>query len=286
MAEYRVNLDIYNGPLDLLLYLIRRDEVDIYDIPIARITAQYVEYIDLLKTIDLDAAGEFMVMAATLMEIKSVLLLPSPETTEGESPDAADPRLTLVHQLLEYKKYKDLAHDLDDSAAAQATQYPRSQADLVKLHDEMRHQQEYDLEGLQIWDLFDAFQRLMKATLAGRRIHEVIQDDTPIDVYEADILDRSQHEQPLMFEAVFAGRTSRSEMVGLFLAMLELIRMKLVRVEQEQALGPIYIFPLTAEPAQLAVAHAISSGINRLPSDINKDKAQPDLPDAPPNPPA
>jgi segregation and condensation protein A len=274
MAEYRVNLDIYNGPLDLLLYLIRRDEVDIYDIPISRITTQYLDYVDLLKTIDLDAAGEFMVMAATLMEIKSALLLPSQETPEGETQESGDPRLTLVHQLLEYKKYKDFARDLDESAAQQAAQYPRSQADLAKLHDELRQQQEYDLEGLQIWDLFDAFQRLMKATLAGKRLHEVIHDDTPIDVYEADILDRAQHEQPLTFASVFAGRTSRSEMVGLFLAMLELIRLKLVRVEQEQVLGPIYIFALTAESAQIAVAHAISAEINRLPSDINKDKAQ------------
>jgi segregation and condensation protein A len=279
MADYRVNLDMYNGPLDLLLYLIRRDEVDIYDIPITRITTQYLEYVDFLKAVDLDAAGEFMVMAATLMEIKSAMLLPAPEMPEGDAAEAADPRLTLVQQLLEYKKFKDVARELDASAAEQAVKYPRSQADLAALHDELKHQQEYDLEGLQIWDLFDAFQRLMKATLAGRRTHEVIYDDTPIDIYEADVLDRAQHQQPLTFAAVFEGRNNRSELVGLFLALLELIRLKLVRVEQETSLGPIYIFPLTDEPAQTAVAHAISAEINRLPSDINKDKARDRHPD-------
>ena len=109
--DYQVQLDVFHGPLDLLLFLIRRDEVDIYDIPIASVTAQYIEYVDTIKSIDPNVAGEFLVMAATLMEIKSRLLLPQTETTPGE--EAADPRRELVRQLIEYRKTKDAAGHLD-----------------------------------------------------------------------------------------------------------------------------------------------------------------------------
>ena len=269
MPEYRVKLDIYNGPLDLLLYLIRRDEVDINDIPIAGVTEQYLQYVEVIKEIDIDLAGEFLVMAATLMEIKSAMLLPRGEVGEDEEEDFGDPWLELVRQLLEYKKYKDLAGDLGESAQEQSQRFGRSAADLQRLRDQQRTEQELDVESLQIWDLFAAFNRLMQATLAARRGHEVIHDDTPIDVYETDVLDRAQKEKPLTFEAVFAGR-SRSEMIGLFLALLELIRQKLVRVEQEQAFEAIYIFALTTEPAHIAVAHAVSADIDQLPSELNR----------------
>lgn len=267
MSDYRVKLDIYNGPLDLLLYLIRRDEVDINDIPIARITEQYLEYVDLLKEFDIDMAGEFLVMAATLMEVKSAMLLPRGEVEGEEEEDLGDPRLELVRQLLEYKKYKDVAGGLGESAQEQAQRFGRSTADLRRLRDEQRMEQELDVESLQIWDLFAVFSRLMQATLAQQRGHEVIQDDTPIDVYEVDLLDRAQKENPLTFEAVFVGR-SRGEMIGLFLALLELIRQNLVRVEQEAAFGAIYIFAQTDEVAELAVAHAMSADIDKLPSEI------------------
>ena len=274
MTDYRVKLNIYNGPMDLLLYLIRRSELDIYDIPIARITEQYLKYVDLIKQVNLDLAGDFLVMAATLMEIKSALLLPREETVEGEEDDLADPRLELVRQLLEYKKFKDLAGELSESAAEQAQRFNRSRADLMRVRQEKRQEQELDLESVQIWDLFEVFNRLMHATLAGKRKHEIIEDDTPIDIYETDILDRTQREQPLLFEAVFEGRTSRIEMVGLFLALLELIRMKLIRIEQETDFGPIYIIALTDEPAELAVAHAVSADIDQLPSETQKKTAQ------------
>lgn len=273
MAEYRVKLNIYNGPMDLLLYLIRRNEVDIYDIPIAQITEQYLQYVELIKQIDLDLAGEFLVMAATLMEIKSALLLPREEAEAGEE-ELGDPRLELVRQLLEYKRFKDLAGELGEFAAEQALRFGRGESDLARVRQEKREEQELDLESVQIWDLFEVFNRLMQATLAGKRQHEVIEDDTPIDLYEADILDRAQQEQPLTFEEVFTGRTSRIEMVGLFLALLELIRLKLVRIEQERDFGPVYIFALTDKPAELAVAQAVSADIDRLPGAVRKHKAQ------------
>lgn len=273
MTDYRVSIDIYNGPLDLLLYLIRRAEVDIQDIPIAAITNQYLQYVDMLQQLNIDFAGEFLVMAATLMEIKSAMLLPRGEAEPGqEDDDLGDPRLELVRQLLEYKKFKDLAGELNDWADDQTQRYPRSLADLQKLREAHQLEQELDLESLQIWDLFEAFSRLMQATLAGKRSHQVIHDDTPIDIYETDILDRAQREKPLTFESVFQGRSSRGEIVGLFFALLELIRQKLVRIEQEKTFGPIYIFALTDEPAELAVAHALSAAIQTLPSKVIVDQ--------------
>ncbi len=273
MTDYRVNLDIYNGPLDLLLYLIRRDEVDINDIPIAKITEQYLQFVEVLQQLDINLAAEFLVLAATLMEIKSAMLLPREEVAEGEE-EFTDPRMDLVRQLLEYKKFKDAAGELGEMSTEQAQRYPRSLVDLDRLREQEKREreQELDLEGIQIWDLFEAFRRLMEATLAGQKGHQVLQDDTPIDLYEADILDRAQHQQPLTFEQVFLGRSNKLEIVGLFLALLELIRMKLVRIEQERSFGAIYIFALTEEPAELAVAHAVSHSISKLPSLAQKEK--------------
>ncbi|MCP4708368.1 MAG: segregation/condensation protein A [Planctomycetes bacterium] len=272
MTDYRVKLGIYNGPMDLLLYLIRRSEVDINDIPIAKITEQYIQYVNLIKQINLDLAGDFLVMAATLMEIKSAILLPREETPDGQEEDLSDPRLELVRQLLEYKKFKDIAGELSESAVEQAQRYHRSRADLERVRQEKRQEQELDLESVQIWDLFEVFNRLMHATLAGKRKHQIFEDDTPIDIYEADILDRAQKEKPMLFESIFEGRHNRIEMVGLFLALLELIRMKLIRIEQELDFGPIYIIALTDESAELAVAHAVSADIDQLPSEAQKQK--------------
>jgi len=258
--------------MDLLLYLIRRDEIDINDIPISKITEQYISYVELIKQINIDLAGEFLVLAATLMEIKSALLLPRPEEVDMGEDDLSDPRMELVRQLLEYKKFKDAAKELGNSATQRAACHERPLVDLQRLRKELAQEQELDLESVQIWDLFDAFNRLMKATLAGKRSHEVIHDETPIDIYETYILDRAQKENPLKFEAVFRGQKNRGEMIGLFLALLELMRQKLIRLEQEKTFGTIYIFALTEETAHTAVAHTVSSDINELPSQINKTK--------------
>ena len=234
--EYRVNLDIYSGPLDLLLYLIRRDEVDIYDIPISRITEQYVKYVDILKNLDPNLAGEFMVLAATLMEIKTRMLLPSPPPEEGGADGVEiDPRADLIRQLLEYKAFKDAAGDLREAAAEQSLKFPRR---LPATRDDEKL---LDLEDLQMWDLLDAFDRLM--TSIGRQVgeHEVIYDDTPIELHAADIADRLQRDGPLEFSRIFEGRSSRSELVGLFLAMLELVRRRKILASQDENFGEIMI---------------------------------------------
>ena len=247
MAEYRVNLDIYNGPMDLLLYLIRREEVDIYDIPIARVTEQYVKYVEVLHQIDPNLAGEFLVMAATLMEIKTRMLLPTPPPEEGRAEGLAiDPRAELVRQLLEYKAFKDAASDLASAAEVQNLKFPR-QANLPGLEDAI------DLEDAQVWDLLDAFSRLLAATGRALRQEEVIYDDTPVELHAADIIDRLQREGPLTFRQVFEGRMLRTEIVGLFLALLELVRQKKVFAAQEGNFREIHIHLNPSPPAQSEV---------------------------------
>jgi segregation and condensation protein A len=237
MGEYRVNLDVYNGPMDLLLYLIRREEVDIYDIPIARVTEQYLGYVGLLKQIDPDIAGEFMVLAATLMEIKTRMLLPKVAPEEGgEEGLEIDPRAELVRQLLEYKAFKDAAADLREAAEIQGLKFPRSPT-----LDETESIPEIDLEDVQVWDLLDAFSKLMASIGKDVLDQEVIYDDTPVELHATDILDRLQREGPLTFRSIFEGRTLRSEIVGLFLALLELVRQRTVLAAQDANFDEINI---------------------------------------------
>jgi segregation and condensation protein A len=238
-VDYRVELDIYNGPLDLLLYLIKRDELDIYDIPIARITDSYTAYIDMLgglgdKALDINVAGDFLVMAATLMEIKSAMLLPKPPPAAGQESSAAaelaDPRYELIQKLLEYKRFKDSAFALERQQQTFAARFPRVPARLEQDADEPPP---VDLDEVQVWDLLEAFNKLMKE-VGGRKPkdHEIIYDDTPIDLHAADIEDRLRREGKISFKQLLIGRKSRSEMIGLFLALLELIRERKIIVRQ------------------------------------------------------
>jgi segregation and condensation protein A len=243
--EYKVQLDMYNGPLDLLLYLIRRDEVDIYDIPISRVTEQYCQYVELLQQIDPNAAGEFLVMAATLMLIKSQMLLPALPADAADQ-EALDPRAELVRQLLEYKRFKDAARTLGLAAELRALRFGRLGGEPAT----WAHR-DVELEELQIWDLLAAFNRLMIQVGHAPVSHEVVYDDTPVALHAADVLDRLVREGSLSFVEIFAGR-GKAEMIGLFLALLELIRQRRVRVEQQGLFGPIYIHLLDARPLEFA----------------------------------
>ena len=251
---YRVDLDIFAGPLDLLLYLVRKDEVDIYDIPISHITAQYVNHIEMLKKLDIDLAGSFLVMAATLMEIKSAMLLPRPEIEDEDAEDAGDPRAELIRQLLEYKRFKDAANMLSESAESRKLRHGRPDSIIVSLKAD--DEPEVDLEQISVWTLLEAFDKLMQATGRLMKIDHIT-DDTPIDLYQVDILHRLQSEGPSSFEDIFKDSNNRFVMIGLFLAMLELIRSKLIGIEQPKAFGTIYLRSLTDEPAQQAVQNAI-----------------------------
>jgi segregation and condensation protein A len=255
MAEYRVNLEIYNGPMDLLLYLIRRDEVDVHDIPIARITEQYLQYVEMLQEINPDVAGEFLVLAATLLEIKTRMLLPPPAREDASEGLMLDPRAELVRQLLQYKAFKDAAGMLEDAAEQHAARYARTPS--VPEADPSA----VDLEDLQVWDLVEAFGKLLDSIGHRPTHHQVIYDDTPLELHQEDLLDRLRREGPLRFSEVFQGR-SRSEMVGLFLAMLELVRLHKIVASQEIAFGEIHVYanpnPIAAGPSEpLAASQAV-----------------------------
>ncbi|MGB7160982.1 MAG: segregation/condensation protein A [Tepidisphaeraceae bacterium] len=260
--EYRVELDVYNGPLDLLLYLLKRDELDIYDIPIQRITDSYVQYVQMLKELgkeggppyaggfDINVAGDFLVMAATLMEIKSAMLLPkappiNADGTTSAAADLADPRYELVQQLLEYKRFKDNAAALEQQQRTHESRFPRVPARLEGQADEPPP---VDLDEVQVWDLLSAFDRLMKEVgIRKPRFHEVTYDDTPIDLHAADIEDRLAREGRLSLRELVVGRASRSEMIGVFLALLELIREKKILVQQAEVDDDVEITPAPEE---------------------------------------
>lgn len=276
MADYRVNLDIFAGPMDLLLYLVRKEEVDIYDISISKITDQYIRYIEMLKSLDIDLAGDFLVMAATLMQIKSAMLLPKAESESGQlgEDELDDPRAELIRQLLEYKKYKDAANLLNAAADEQKERFPRPGTIVEQLKPTA--EPEVDIEQVSIWDLLEAFDTVCKATGTIGDISRIT-DDTPIDLYQIEILHRLQTEGPMTFERVFEARNNRLALVGLFLALLELIREKLVWVEQ-QASSSIYLRSLTDEPAEQAVQKAIVA------AEAENDKATQTVPPKPPSP--
>ncbi len=241
MPDYKVDLDAYNGPLDLLLFLIRRSEVDIYDIPITQITEQYIAYIRVLENLDPNLAADFIVMAATLMEIKSRTLLPKPPVIEEED-EFIDPRMELVRQLLDYKRFKDAATTLDEVRAERAARHER-----VPVVPRME-EDEVDLDDVQIWDLIAAFQKVLDATGVRNQQHEVLYDDTPIALHAADILDiLGRSKDGHVFQKLFEGRT-KSQLIGLFLAVLELIRKNRIRAVQQGEFNEIQLQLLDDQP--------------------------------------
>ncbi len=240
--------------MDLLLYLVRKEEVDIYDIPLAKITDQYIRYIDILKQLDIDVAGDFLVMAATLMQIKSAMLLPKTQGDEIGAEDLSDPRAELIRQLLEYKRFKDAANMLAASAEEQGDRFARP--DSVIEQFKPNAEPAIDLDQVSIWNLLEAFDAIMEATGAKYDISHII-DETPIDLYQIEILHRLQKEGQMNFERIFEPRGSRLVLVGLFLATLELIRSQLIWAEQNQQTGKISLRALTDVPAEEAVRKAI-----------------------------
>ncbi len=231
--DYQVDLDTFRGPLDLLLYLVKRDEVDICDIPIARVAEQFLDYLRLMDMIDVERAGDFLVMAATLMEIKSKILLPrSDEAAEDE----ADPRSELVRQLVEYKRFKDAAALLDAQAERQSTRLPRQPLDspggVDPLQQPLRH--------VELWDLVSAFGRLMRETLALQP-QQIVVDQTPISVYMDMILERLALEPRSSFSSLFTPPFHRGRLVGIFLAILELIKDGRICAEQPEDFGEVWL---------------------------------------------
>jgi len=240
VSDYHVELDVFTGPLDLLLYLIRRDEVDILDIPLGHVTEQYIDHVHVLERLDPDAASDFLVMASTLIELKSRSLLPTLPIENVE--DSDDPRAPLVRQLLEYKRFKDAARSLGHAADERVRRYVRCPADLPA---ELAG---VELEEAQVWDLLAAFGKVMTSIGRGPGRHEVQYDDTPIELHVAEVLAILDREGPKTFQDLFDTQPDRMQVVGRFLALLELIRSHRVRAEQEKTFGTIYLFLMVEVP--------------------------------------
>lgn len=235
IAEFRVELDLFRGPVDLLLYLVRKHEVEILDLPIAPITDQFVEYLAVLEQIDVGAVGDFVAMAATLIEIKSQTVLPRCEEVEEEGVE--DPRQELVRRLLDYKKYRDAATILEERGRVWQQHYPRLTDDVPAAKQPPG---EEPIQEVELWDLVSAFGRIMRETVAARPSN-IVYDDTPIRVYMARIHDRLLKEGQVAFTSLFQPGMHKSTLVGIFLAVLELVRHHRVRVEQNQVFGEIWL---------------------------------------------
>jgi len=238
--DYQVDLDIFRGPLDLLLYLVKRDEVDVRDISIARVAEQFKEYVEASRILDVERAGDFLVMAATLMEMKVKMLLPRAEE-EGEVED--DPRLELVRQLLQYKRFKEAAALLDARAEQQSYRLPRQPVAAPTSATP-------NVRPVELWDLVSAFGRLMRETLALQP-QDIIVDQTPLHVYMDMILQRLQREPRIRFASLFTPPYSRGRIVGLFLGVLELTKGRRIMPEQEEPFSDIWLTlapPLIPDP--------------------------------------
>lgn len=234
--DFRVDLESYRGPLDLLLYLVRRHEVEVMAIPIASIAQQYITYLESLDALDANMVGEFLEIASTLAEIKSRLVLP--RAVEDEEP-IEDPHNQLVEQLLEYKKYKDAASMLEERSRQWQMRYARMADDLPPRRVDPGDQPIHEVE---LWDLVNAFGRIMRESQASQPSNFVY-DETPIQKYMQEIHERLRDRERVSFSELFGLGTHKSALIGIFLAVLELVRHHSVRTEQGEGHGEIWILP-------------------------------------------
>ena len=229
----KVQLDIFEGPLDLLLHLIKKNEVSITDIPIATITEQYLSTLELMQSLNLDVAGEFLVMAATLIHIKSRMLLPLGEEGEEEEEEEGDPREELVRQLLEYQRFKEAAEELERREILKRDVFVRP----IEAPEEV---ETVEFEGLSLFDLISALRNVLER-LPEQGVHEVTLETVSVREKMNFLLDDLRRRGKVIFQSLFEGATSRMEVVVTFLAMLELVRIHAIRVRQEERVGPIVI---------------------------------------------
>jgi segregation and condensation protein A len=252
MSAYRVELDLFHGPLDLLLHLVRRNELDVRDVRLSQVAVQFAAFLEVLEFIDLDLVGEFLVMATTLMEIKSREALPQ-EAEEPEAEAPIDSRSGLIQQLLEYRKYKDAAKSLEERAAEWQQRFPR----LSSEHPRSGKNPAADfIKEVELWDLVSALSRVLRRNTVERETR-ILYDDTPISTWIERIGQRVREEGRTAFSTLFERETIRSRIVGMFLAVLELIRHHSFRAEQPADFGEIWILPPAAEnrePEELRLA--------------------------------
>jgi segregation and condensation protein A len=247
--NYKIRLDIFEGPLDLLLYLIRKNDLDITEVAISEVTEQYLSYIDMMKMLDLDVVGDFLVMAATLMQIKSRVLLP--RDPEGIQSANEDPRDELVRRLNEYKRFKEIAEDLQEKELVRRDLFSRSvcEEDRQKIREDSREV----VVDSSLFDLISALSEALRKA-PDNTVHEIAKEEYTVEQKIHDILHRLLDRDGLVLQQLFREAGSRSEMIVTFLAVLELIRLKEVKVVQLQSFGDIEILrnkenmqPLPAE---------------------------------------
>lgn len=235
-SDYRIKLSVFEGPLDLLLFLIRKNEIDIYDIPIESVTKQYLEVIRSMQHLDLEIAGEFFVMAATLMEIKSRMLLPKgqhavdPNATDEE---AIDPRWELVHQLLQYKKFKEAATELDGLATFQRDLLPRQVITTAATENER------PLKGVDRIEVWNAFNIVLRRLAEKLVVGEIKDEQVTVSDQMEKLLERVRTEKQFIFSDLFPGTVTLRTLVATFLAVLELTRLKKLRIKQDEAFSDI-----------------------------------------------
>jgi segregation and condensation protein A len=232
---YEIKLDVFEGPLDLLLYLIKKNEIDIYNIPIALITEQYLDYLDMMRTLNLDLAGEYLILASTLLHIKSKMLLPVREE-DGEDEEDVDPRVELVKQLLEYQRYKEAASQLEKRPLLNRDIFTRGcLVDAASGHEN----HEMSLE-LNVFDLVEAFHKII-STLDKRDFLEIDVEKMSLTDRINDIMERLAEKTNITFVELVGEQGSRKVLLYTFLAILELMRLRVIRVYQAHAFGVIRI---------------------------------------------
>ncbi|MFO0706461.1 MAG: segregation/condensation protein A [Nitrospira sp.] len=249
---YQVRIENFEGPLDLLLHLIKKSEINIYDIPINMIAQQYLEYVEAMKELNLSVAGEFLVMAATLLQIKSKMLLPVDEAAEDEE-DGPDPREELVRRLLEYKAYKEAARQLDGQEKMWREIFSREPGPPVEVESD-----ETLLENVTLFDLVDALKGIMERS-PGKKLIEIVPDNLTVRERMNLILETLEGKDSVAFAALFEQSCHRLVIIVTFLALLELIRLRVARVFQGETFGPILVsraFSLVPDPAELDDADA------------------------------
>lgn len=235
--SYKIKLQIFEGPLDLLLYLVKKDHLNIYDIPIKEVTEQYLRYLNLMQLLDLNIAGEFLVMASTLMQIKSKMLLPQRNETQVEAQqEEEDPRAELVRRLLEYEKFKEIAENLRQRESNQREVFKRPKAQLDKgLEDDKEVYFEASL-----FDLITAFSQALK-DVPKELFYEVIKDEFTIEEEIHQILHLLLTLSHVRLSGLFARAKNKMEIIVIFLAILELIRLKEILARQKELFGEIEI---------------------------------------------
>jgi segregation and condensation protein A len=235
--NFRIQLDIFLGPVDLLMYLVRRHELEVIDVPIAKITDQYLTFLDIIGQIDVNAVAEFLEVASTLIELKSQQALPGEE--EITEP-LEDPRQDVVRRLLEYKQFRDAASVLEERGRAWRERYARRAFSSALRERKLDEQPIHEVE---LWDLVSAFGRVLKSRAGGSGPENIRYDETPIHVYMRQIGDRLLREEQIAFTELFAGDCRRPALVGMFLAVLELVRHQHARATQPELFGEIWIAP-------------------------------------------